>query len=296
MRDIAYYPDRESLLSPQIEPHQFDALSIPITQLHHDQICSELSRLVYKHFEVENNIKNELKEFLEIKGFTNIDFFSNNSTQAIAGKIAESNTLIICFRGTQSDCPSDVIADVDIRKVDWIKGGKVHNGFVQAFETISGNIGAWLYQNNTIDDSKIVFTGHSLGAALATLAAHYFRPQVTTHLVTFGSPLVGDDDFINSMPDTVEIARYVNCCDIVTRIPPEIINFKHMGSLKYIDMNGIIRDNFSDLQIESDQSAARKEYWDKYTWKHKTNAFRDLSDHAPINYVAALFKIKPYSV
>ena len=39
-----------------------------------------------------------------------------------------------------------------------------------------------------------------------------------------------------------------------------------------------------------DQIDARAEYWAKYAWKVGNVKNRDLADHAPLNYVSALYR------
>merc|ERR1712224_789396 len=65
-------------------------------------------------------------------------------------------------------------------------------------------------------------TGHSLGGALATLAAYDFTVFLgyTTRSVTFGCPRVGDADFVIAYGTAVpETARFVNKLDPICRLP-----------------------------------------------------------------------------
>ena len=83
---------------------------------------------------------------------------------------------------------------------------------------------------------KIWITGHSLGAALATLCAgRYGRAQ---GVYTFGSPRVGNENFKQHLD--VEIYRIVNNDDIVPRLPSLGV-YTHVGELKFIDCDGIMR-------------------------------------------------------
>jgi hypothetical protein len=75
----------------------------------------------------------------------------------------------------------------------------------------------------------LLITGHSLGAGLATLVAATRRDR-QPRLITFGSPRVGDADF-GSLIDSDSVARFVNCCDLVTRVPPEKFDARHIGPL-----------------------------------------------------------------
>src|ERR1700681_1272214 len=76
----------------------------------------------------------------------------------------------------------------------------------------------------------LLFTGHSLGTALATLFASIKSPSA---LYTFGSPLVGDSKFVATLQN-IKNYRYVDCCDIVTRVAPESLGYQHLGQPYYV--------------------------------------------------------------
>src|SRR4029079_18351453 len=108
---------------------------------------------------------------------------------------------------------------------------------------------------------RLLITGHSLGAALGTLAASLRNPD---GLVTFGSPKVGDADFCKTL-SAVHVTRYMNCCDIVCRVPPGP-GFEHVGALRYIDRSGSIHANASRASIWRDGWMARALYLLEYAW------------------------------
>ena len=130
---------------------------------------------------------------------------------------------------------------------------------------------------------RVLFTGHSSGAALATLAAALHPP---TRLLTFGSPRVGDALFATEAGPRIAASRYVDCCDVVCRLPPK--PYHHLGRLHYIDRWGDLHEEPEPSFVHRDHARARLEYLRDLAWRSGNAAARDLADHAPINYVAAL--------
>lgn len=169
----------------------------------------------------------------------------------------------------------DLFTDLDALPLPWPGGGKVHRGFVGALDRV------WSQIEGQLDglDMPVLYTGHSLGGALATLAASR-RPPDT--LYTFGSPRVGDKEFVAGMAKTVTY-RYVNCCDVVAQIPPAV--YQPLGTLRYIDSYGKLAETEENeaakLKARTDHFQKTFGQWDK-VW------IRDLVDHAPVNYVKAL--------
>jgi hypothetical protein len=83
--------------------------------------------------------------------------------------------------------------------------------------------------------------------------------------------------------------RFVDCCDIVARIPPESllggITYAHCGLLYYIDRNRVVTESPAGSDIDKDRIIASSEYLVEYAWRNGNLAVRELADHAPINYV-----------
>jgi hypothetical protein len=198
---------------------------------------------------------------------------------------------VLAFRGTEPDDPSDLFTDAKFAFTPWTANGKVlgnvHDGFESSFRSIFPTDQA--LRSTFTGSERVLITGHSLGAALATLAASVFAPG---HLYTFGSPLVGDEAFRRSMHD-VDHARYVDCCDMVTRVPPEFLGYVHVGTLRYIDRNGNVLSAPSDAAIEGDRREATLSYLFKYAFRPGTVPVRELADHTPINYVSGVMGLRP---
>jgi Lipase (class 3) len=92
---------------------------------------------------------------------------------------------------------------------------------------------------------SIEITGHSLGAALATL---YTLENALTDkipnpgLCTFASPFVGDLAFAAAFNRLgLTSWRIVNAPDIVPKLPPEILGFKHVDTLQPYNSSGKVQ-------------------------------------------------------
>jgi len=178
-------------------------------------------------------------------GLTEVKFFTGDSTQCFVAN--NDDFAIIVFRGTEirrragetdfRNIIADLKTDADIMLTDSGHGGKVHRGFKNALDEVWEKKGLLEYIRSKASSRTIWFTGHSLGAALATLAAG--RYESTQCLYTFGSPRVGNESFKNDFH--VNAYRFVNNCDIITRMPPPGL-YKHVGDLKYINSMGIINE------------------------------------------------------
>ncbi len=83
------------------------------------------------------------------------------------------------------------------------------------------------------------------------------------YLYTIGSPRVGDNDFVNILAG-VDVRRFVDCCDIVTRVPPENLSltdpYKHFGDPSYIDRDGNLQENQTDAFMLNDRLHASADY------------------------------------
>ena len=144
--------------------------------------------------------------------------------------------ILVSFRGTEIKEKEDILTDAKWIPVDSGQGGDVHQGFKDALDSVWDGL---LHSLQKLQSGRTVwFTGHSLGAGLATLAADRYAP--TQGLYTFGSPRVGDESFKKDFH--VNAYRFVNNNDIVTRVPPPGL-YSHVGRLLYIDSQGIIHDN-----------------------------------------------------
>lgn len=146
-------------------------------------------------------------------------------------------SVIVAFRGTEPDEWQDMLTNAKFALVPWT-AGKVHRGFKQAIDEIWSTLEPRL--NTLSQGRKVWFCGHSLGAALAMLAADRF-PN-TRGVCTFGCPRVGDQAFATAFNTHLagKTFRYVNHHDVVTHVPPPTLGYKHVDVARFIATDGTI--------------------------------------------------------
>jgi pimeloyl-ACP methyl ester carboxylesterase len=278
---IPFDPSWEGLLHPE-RRRPFDMSSASWSD---DARYAELSRLAYVRFDEADSERDRLSVAIATAGLRDLVCFHapETNTQAF-GAVAGDGRAVIAFRGTQTGWP-DMRTDLAFLPKPWDRGARVHRGFVQAFESVWPRIATWL---GHIGNPPVVTTGHSLGGALATLCAARVHGA---ELVTFGSPRVGDAAFAALFMGATA-RRYVGCADMVTRVPPEIGLFTHVGRLCYRDRFGRAVPDATPAMIADDRQAASRDYTTRHRFTWRNVPLRRLADHAPINYVSALLNAR----
>jgi len=249
-----------------------------------DLFLAECARLAYCRFEQDASIAERLREALAHQGYEKLQVFdvAATGTRGFAAYDPRRRLCVVSFRGTQPDEFRDVLIDLQVAVAPWDGRGTVHQGFATAARGILPEVRAWL-DAQAADRLRLELTGHSLGAAVAVLAASLWQPD---RVALFGCPRVGDADFAASVR-ALAIDRYCNCCDLVCRIPPESRWYTHVGRCRYIDRLGQRPEHVSGRAIAADQFAARLDYLLRYAWRLGNAGARELADHSMINYLRA---------
>ena len=132
----------------------------------------------------------------------------------------EENAILV-FRGTcgiEDWTVNNLFYQKPFPRID---SGLVHAGFLglfQALRTVEGESLEQLLLRDAIN-LPLYIAGHSLGGALAILAAVTFD-SFNPILVTFGSPKVGDREFALTFDSLgLESHCFVNPVDVVTNLP-----------------------------------------------------------------------------
>jgi Lipase (class 3) len=288
MDPIPYSAAREDVFHPCARG-DFFPVGLPVSDA---GTCAEMCRLAYCRAQTDFSLDQaKINGVLDRAGYRDAQYFETQGSadrRGMHGFLARSKgegPSVLVFRGTDSDDPSDLVADGRFLFTQWEAGGRVHRGFADALAEVRPQLEQLL---PTID-AKLLITGHSLGAGLATLLASAWSAKLAKgwELYTYGCPRAGDGDFVATI-EAGKAHRYVDCCDAVTRVPPEAFGYVHAGTLAFIDHDGVVRGDSDDAFVNSERLKGTEEYLLHYFAHVGTVATRDLADHAPINYVSGV--------
>ncbi len=187
-----------------------------ISKLVDEQRKESLVKLIelvgYDHQKSREQLENELG----VLRMQLVKTFNSNGTQAIL--VSCEQFAVLAFRGTEATSIKDIKTDANARIKGCDSGGLIHAGFDGAFTEIAMDVQDALDRREA-GDKPLFITGHSLGGALATVAAKKLvNPAGIAACYTFGSPRVGDEEWISRFKTPVY--RIVNAADCVTMLPP----------------------------------------------------------------------------
>ncbi|PIO70397.1 triacylglycerol lipase, partial [Teladorsagia circumcincta] len=141
----------------------------------------------------------------------------------------------------------DAVLSGNSLKVPWIMGGAVSLYFRDAFMVLwKKGMGADFKDLTAMyPEYDVWVTGHSLGAALATLAASYVVaachvPSSKVFVITFGQPRVGDYRFARAYEEKMGYSfRVTHWRDWVPHVLPEkFFNYYHHSPEARLSFSG----------------------------------------------------------
>jgi len=182
---------------------------------------TKLSELAYDTKSIGDNCKRFGNMDLKTFGFVCYD--------------KQTKTINIAFRGTENI--SNLIDDAKFSKDSFnkCKDCEIHHGFnllysntKEVFMMVFNEV----YNNNEVE--KVVLTGHSMGGPLAMLGSIDVKEKISADvdlkLITFGSPRLGEENFINYFDNLIKHHyRVTYKDDPVITVPPTLFGFKHIG-------------------------------------------------------------------
>ncbi|KAJ7868689.1 alpha/beta-hydrolase [Mycena leptocephala] len=163
---------------------------------------------------------------------------------------AADQSLVVAHQGTDPDNILSILNDaelllegVDTQRIPQAagKGIKVHSGFQSTFQrTADGLLAGVQTQLQSTGVKKVVVTGHSLGAALATMTGAMIKsavdPSVEVVVTTFGLPRGGNKAWADFLDSNVGVTFVTNQNDPVPTVPPLLFGFTHSsGEIHIVD-------------------------------------------------------------
>eukprot|EP01097_Dermamoeba_algensis_P004154 TRINITY_DN275_c0_g1_i1.p1 TRINITY_DN275_c0_g1~~TRINITY_DN275_c0_g1_i1.p1 ORF type:complete len:305 (-),score=29.09 TRINITY_DN275_c0_g1_i1:29-943(-) len=165
----------------------------------------------------------------------------NSKTETFGFIATRGTTIIIAFRGTVRTEEENIFSNIQVWRSspypEFPQVG-VHSGFWNSFNSVRFNLIQAIQRVSASLEGKVselIFTGHSLGGALASLAAFEYTRNLSKDarklpikLVTFGAPRVGEVDFANELSKRLTTSwRITNWKDPVVQIPSRRLGFRH---------------------------------------------------------------------
>ncbi len=219
-------------------------------------------------------------------------------TRAIVG--VRPDCTIVAFAGTDPALPKNLITDATVR----LTADDTHEGFQNAFNAIWPQIEMLLQT----DARPLFFTGHSLGAALAVLAAEKAHDigRTPAAVFTFGMPRAGGADFAGRYNGKLgdRTFRLVHGGDIVPCIPewfarlapPGRFQFQHVGQMLKCD-SGAKFDRLATLALVSANDPAFRAGV-RENWLNRKNAAlagKLLAEAGP-GFLGPLYALLPFAI
>ena len=134
------------------------------------------------------------------------------------------NTVFVTIRGTKT--LKDMRADLQLKTVPYTNGaGQIHKGFYAYAKALLPSILSVI--NAQTNTTRVIVSGHSLGAALAQICGSMLITQqsnkVPVNVISFATPRVGDSACTTSIRNIIQpqglLYTVVNTSDLIPQLP-----------------------------------------------------------------------------
>lgn len=179
---------------------------------------------------------------------------------------------------------------------------RAHAGFKQAYNSVRDVVRELTDDIVRLGAKRILCTGHSLGGALAMLAAYDLTKsvraiadgRVSLGVYAFGTPRIGNAAFARcynaAVPETFRICNYH---DGIARMPRAALGFAHFGRTVLVDDRNGGRVLVAGESVHDDPLSERFHSWDEFV-QYETKSLEALvrghaiEHHMEASYARAL--------
>jgi triacylglycerol lipase len=176
----------------------------------------------------------DVQRFLAKWEFEEPRILRGSLTQGFVAR--RGDIVIVAFRGTEPINADDWLSNVNYHQSVLAPiPGLLHGGFAKDMgeRDIVGPMLDAITELNAGEKTRLFLTGHSLGGALAVLAAallHFREGQRIAGVFTYGQPRLGDSAFSTAFDQALGAVtfRFVNDLDVVPHVPPTRLPARHV--------------------------------------------------------------------
>jgi triacylglycerol lipase len=202
----------------------------------------DFSALAYQHpADIEAAIKDSTEAF---------SWIENKATDTQAFICSDDEATWVAIRGTEFDSFDDWITNLDC---SFTPGpfGDCHRGFYSDADSIKLDISSKIIKN-IISNKKIIFTGHSQGAAVAEQLFSrrcHMLPRANQICISIEPPrsMSKNASSLFGLLHGHKVHQVINNNDIVTRVPTRLMGYRHITNrvLNYLDEAGNLHNDIS---------------------------------------------------
>lgn len=239
---------RIKLLSQLRNPEDFDQLQPPDrAKPTYDLAAYAARRCVQAYLPVDR-----IEDEVAADGGAAFKSFQRFSDAAFGYR--RDSTVVIAFRGTEGGLNGLRQWPLTNLRAFAVRSPRRHLGFQMAWERLRPDMVEWI-ERTLPKGGQLILTGHSLGGAIAILAAFELAEDYHVRaVVTIGAPRVGLAEFRDqylTKPNRPVVAgepaavlgevtrRITHADDFVSRVPPGPI-YRHVGEESRLDAQGML--------------------------------------------------------
>ena len=174
----------------------------------------------------------------------NLYIYNENSMRFIAGYNKYYNSTYIAIRGTENmyNWMDDIRFTFSYPYINYPYVG-VETGLYILYSKIKNDLFNQIIKiSNKYNTKNLILTGHSMGSIVTFIPFDLYFNNINFNnikLITFGSPRIGNNEFVNMFNsfNNIKSYRITHYYDIVPHVPQCILGYNHIPQEIWYDLN-----------------------------------------------------------